>query len=145
MTDYGKMKCELLEKKGFDASNMAWWIESETETARTYCFVRKEEGASVGRVTISLKDDIAEMNTAYGKLLAVLKDFKDFLIEDCGKNEIKYCDAETTNVMSYVASLANDIDCTNMDVHDIEEELPWSEVADIFECDLDEDEWHLKN
>lgn len=145
MTEYGKKKCELLEKKGFEANNLAWWIVGENEQTRVYGYVRKKIGDGVKDVIITITDDIAEMNEKYHKLLEALNEYKDYLKTECeSENKIPYSDAETSNTMDYISTLASQIDSINQDAHDIEEGLPWSEISDIFDSD-DNDEWYLKD
>ena len=145
MTDYGKRKCELLEQKGFDANNFAWWVKSEDETSRTYAYVSKKVGSRVQELVIKTTDDIEEINTEYQKLMQNLAEFKEYLNEEFGKDSITCCDAETSNVMEYVSHIAHNIDIINLDAHDIEEELPWSEVSDVFDCGIGEDAWYWKD
>lgn len=146
MTDYGKGKCELLEQKGFEANNMAWWIIGENEKARTYAYVGKKVGSAVKSVTITITDDIAEINEKYQDLLQSLAEFQSYLKTECkSADKIPYCDAETSNTMDYVSQLAHNINMINLEAHDIEEGFPWSEVSDIFECDFDNDAWYLKD
>ena len=144
MTDYGKKKCELLEKKGFEANNLAWWIVGENEQTRTYAYVSKKVGSVVKMLTISTTDAIAEINDSYKKLLETLKEYKGYLKENYGKNEVDCCDAETSNTMDYVSTLASRMDTLNYSAYDIECGLPWSEISDIFDSD-DNDEWYLKD
>ena len=146
MTEYGKEKCELLERNGFKANDLVFWVNAETENQRTYGFVKKEAGSEVGFLTIKVSDDIVEINEKYRKILESLEEYKDYLKTECESEDgsIPYCDAETSNVMDGVGDLAYAIDRLNQDAHDIEEGLPWSEVSDIFDSD-DNDEWYLKD
>lgn len=147
MTEYGEKKCELLERNGFKANNLAWWVIGENERTRTYAYVGKKVGSEVKSATISITDGIAEMNEKYRKLLEALEEYKDYLKTECGsEDKIPYSDAETSNTMDYISTLASQIDSINRDAHDVECGYPWSEVSDIFECDVpNDDTWYLKD
>ena len=146
MTEYGKTKCELLEKKGFDANNMAWWIVEDGEYKRTYAYVNKKVGSEVKKLTINVTDDIADINSNYQKMLNCLSEYKDYLKDEFGKDAIGCPDAETSNTMEYISVLAHNIDKLNMDSYDVESGMPWSEVSDIFDCDcMDDENWYLKD
>ena len=146
MTDYGKRKCELLEH-GLEGNNLVWWGLGENEKTRTYGYVSKKVGSQVKMVTITITDDIAEINEKYKKIQEALAEYKDYLKTECGSDEkIPYCDAETSNTMDFVSDLAHNIDKLNRDAYDIECGYPWSELSDIFECDFSEtNTWYLKD
>ena len=145
MTEYGKRKCELLEKKGFDANNMAWWIVEDGECKRTYAYANKKVGSEVKKLTINVTDDIAEINAKYKRLKEVLKGYKEYLKDEFGEDKIGCCDAETSNIMYEVAHIAAEIDMKNAEAHDIEEGMPWSEVIGVFDYDEAEWEWTLRD
>lgn len=144
MTEYGKTKCDLLEEKGFKANDLLFWIESENETSRVYCFVEKKAGSEVKRLAIGLEDDIAKINEKYAEICRRLRDFENYLKVELGKNSIDCCDAETSNVMFEISNLACSADVINENAHNIEEELPWDEVADFFDCE-DYENWTYTN
>ena len=148
MTEYGKEKCELLERNGFKANDLVFWVNAETENQRTYGFVKKEAGSEVRFLTIKVSDDIVEINEKYRKILESLKEYKDYLKDECDSEDgtIPCCDAETSNTMDYISDLAHAIDRLNLDAYDVECEYPWSEISDIFDCDIpNDDTWCLKD
>ena len=143
MTEYGKTKCELLEQKGFDANGFAWWIAMENEVSRTYGFVRKENGAKVQMLTISLLDDVAEMARIYRGIKLQMKDIKTFNTEGGRKDEIVCEYADYDWMFSDLADSANEIRDLNERIHCIEEEEPWDEVKKFFELDCENDTWRI--
>lgn len=148
MTEYGKGKCELLEKKGFKANDLVYWVTEENKASRRYCYVGKKVGSEVKSVTISITDAIAEINEKYQRIRKDLKSFGEYLKDECesADGSIPYCDAEISNTFDCIADMAHNIDNLNQDAYDVECGYPWSEVSDIFECDVpNDDTWYLKD
>lgn len=145
MTEYGKRKCELLEKKGFKANDLVYWVFGENEASRTYYYVGKKVGSEVKSLTISIEDDLELMNKYYARMNELFNDYRDLLKENHEEGKIRYCDADTTCYMGDIAVYANKIDVLNLRMHDIEEECVWDEISDIFVGDCSVDEWCLKD
>ena len=143
MTEYGKKKCELLEKKGFEANGFAWWIVAESEYERTYGFIRKEQDSKVRVIGISLLDDVDTMNKMYRLMKDRMAEIKEYNEEYEKKDEITSENADYDWMFSEISDWAREIKKLNWRVYLVNNGEVWDEIASVFDYieDGDNEEW----
>lgn len=126
---------ERLLKEAFDDNGLVYWGSERNAEKVVYSFVRKEKGAEVQSVELDLRDMKAEMQSKYAKLKQSIKDLDEYLLHEYDRKDVYPGEAEISNTMWDIRSLAGEIDDINSDGNFIECEQPWSEVSEYFDED----------